>query len=349
MRSISTLILAAVAGAQNLVTLPLPAPGPADQTPPFASGVGHFQQWFPATQTVNFATEPVRIDQLQILAGSTSTGIAHIDMQVEMAHGPAFAPSSTFASNLLAPSTVVFPRAIVTMTAAGPGQVVLTLPFSTAFQWDGTRAVTVDIKVFSNDLPSGTQFLLRGSGLAIGQTTRVYAGGNASAATGTVASGQGLFMVFRTRQGGQVAFGSGCPGRNSTTPIGTTTTLATPGQPWTHVLSSAAAQRFCALALGGSRTQWITGGNTIPLPLAFNGINGGFGCNLLVAPDLVFYATTVGSGSAGTASIFLAVPPLPTFVGLHVFTQWVIDDPAANNGIMSATAGLWSIITPVGG
>ncbi|MEC7726374.1 MAG: hypothetical protein VYD05_12720, partial [Planctomycetota bacterium] len=92
-------------------------------------------------------------------------------------------------------------------------------------------------------------------------------------------------------------------------------------------------------ALAGTPAILISGlsdqvwqGSTLPLSLP-----GAPGCALLAAADVT--AVTI-TDAAGAASRSVAVPNAQSLVGLQVFHQWAIWDPAAN--------GL-SIVTSDGG
>ncbi len=335
---------------QATVLLPNPQPLVANTNLPFSAGIGRYQQWFAPGQTIQLATTPVRIDQIQVIGGTASATTTTLDLQVAMAHAAPTGITSVFDQNYVTPAVTVLPRSIVTLVGSGAGSNVLTLPLTTPFTWDGTSAFLVEIRVFGNGLGNAPfNFDLRGTAQGLGAITRVYQGGNANANSGAIATGQGLFLRFRTRPGAQVPFGIGCRGFNLITPTCTTDTLPQPGITWTHRLNNASAQHFAALVIGTSRTQWVTPSGTIPLPLDFGPINGGTFCSLLTNPEIVELAVTIGSQGTGQASVGIAIPPLTTFVGLSVFSQWVVEDPAALNNVMSATAGLWSIVAPVGG
>jgi hypothetical protein len=73
------------------------------------------------------------------------------------------------------------------------------------------------------------------------------------------------------------------------------------------------------------------------------------GCTLFVSPDIMFSLFTVGGPGTAGATLSLQVPPLSEFAGVSLYSQWFVLDPAALNGVMSSTAALWSIVTPVGG
>jgi hypothetical protein len=34
---------------------------------------------------------------------------------------------------------------------------------------------------------------------------------------------------------------------------------------------------------------------------------------------------------------------------MSLYTQWVVFDPLAQNGVLAVTPGLWTIVAPIGG
>ncbi len=351
MRSYAILaaLLAASLGAQTTVLLPNPPTLAANTNLPLSAGIGRYQQWFAPNQVSLFGVEPTRLTQIDILAGTAATITTTLDLQVSVAHAAASGITSQFDQNLIGGAVTVIPRRTVALTPAAPGLTVCTLTFATPFTWDGLSSIVVDIRLFGNG--QGNQpfnFDLRGTSQALGLMTRLYQGNNANATSGVLSAGQGLYMRFSTRPGAVVPFGNGCRGVNLITPVGTVLSLPQPGITWMHRLDNAAAQHFCALVIGTSRTQWVASTGTFPLPIDLTPL-GGFGCSLLVAPEIVELAVTVGSQGAATATIGIAIPPLPSFIGISAFSQWLVEDPAALNTVMSTTAGLWSIVAPVGG
>jgi hypothetical protein len=353
----STLLAALLTGsvlplltAQTTVTLPTPPPLLANTNLPFASGIGRYQQWFSLAQVQNFGGEPIRIDQLQILAGTSAALPTTLDVEIAMAHAPGFGLNGNFDSNFVTPRVVVLPRQIVNLVAAGAGNPVLIVNFLQAFTWDGQSPVLVEARIWGNG--RGNQAFnhdLRATSQGLGSIVRLYQSGNASAIDGVVSQGQGLFMRFRLRPGAVTHYGSGCRGVNFITPTCDVLEIPSPGIVWTHRLHNAASQTLCGFALGDSRTAWETPTGTVPLPLDLTNVLGAPGCFLLTNPVMTVFMTTIGSPGFGTAAFQIQIPAIPDFIGLSLFTQWVVADPAAVNGVLSATDGLWSIVAPVGG
>jgi hypothetical protein len=343
-------VLAVPLAAQTTMILPSPQPLAANTSLPFSAGVGRYQQWFAASQTTQLAAEPIRIDQIEVLAGSATAITTTLDLQVAMAHASPSGLFATFDLNYVTPPVTVMPRRTLTITPAPPGATVLTLPLSTPFTWDGVSPFLVEVRIFGNG-QSGQPFNfdLRGTSQGLGMISRVYQNGNASATSGVQSAGQGLMLRFRTRVGAQTHYGIGCRGVNFIVPTASTLSLPTPGFNWVHQLDNAAGQHACLLVFGFSRTQWVTPDATIPLPADLGPLIGGTGCQLFAAPDMFLIGFTNGGAGNASASLSIAVPPIPTIVDLSVFSQWVVEDPGSINSVISVTDALWSIVTPVGG
>ena len=352
MRAIAALFALCASVFAQTVTLPFPAPTTANTQIPLSSGLGRYQVWYSPTQAANLGAEPLRIQSLSVLAGASTTSAPSttLDIEVGMAHASPFGLLTTFDSNYQTPRTIVLPRTTLTMTSAAAGNPVLNVPFTNLFTWDGSSAILVEIRVFANgrgNVPFS--FDLRGTDLGFGSISRVYAGGNPAANTGSLVQNQGLFLRFNTRTGAKVPFGNGCRGVNFVTPTADTLQLPQPGAIWTHQLANAAAQTIAVFALGPSRTQWTTPNGTAALPLDLGPLLNANGCTLFASPDIMFSLFTVGGPGTAGATLSLQVPPLSEFAGVSLYSQWFVLDPAALNGVMSSTAALWSIVTPVGG
>lgn len=321
----------------------------ANNNLPFAGGACRYQQWFRGSDLAANATQPMRMTQIQFLRGAGPQQVSTtLDLEVAVGHSFQFGPNGFFDQNFIGGRVVVVPRQTVTLGTGAPGAAVLTFPFATPFTWDGQSAVIVDIKIYGNG--QGNQafnydFLSTSQGL--GAVTRLYTIGNANATTATtVQANWGLFARFTMRPGVNLPFGTGCAGAGNFVPEATTSQLAWPGIAWSHQLANASSQRLAIWVLGLSRTQW--GPATLPLDLG--PVIGANGCSLLVSPDLFLFATTVGGGpGAGIAHATLQLPPVTTYIGRSLFTQWLVLDPLASNGVGAASNGIWSIVAPVGG
>ena len=84
----------------------------------------------------------------------------------------------------------------------------------------------------------------------------------------------------------------------------------------------------------------------VMLPFSLD-LLGAANCDLLVKPDLTWTTTTVGGGAgAGTASLRTPIPPVTVIIGMQFFTQWMIIDPLAVNGVLAVSDGQWHVIGP---
>ncbi|MBL8723352.1 MAG: hypothetical protein JNK49_04865 [Planctomycetes bacterium] len=347
----AVLLLAIPAVAQLTVITPDPS-GPLNLDRPFPGGTGRYQQWYSANELAAGFGSPVRIERLEFFAGSNAQNATTIDMEVTMAHGPALGLGSTFAANFLSPPVVVWPRGNLQLTAGAAGSVVLTVPFSTRFTWDRTRPVVVDIKIFGNSR-NGQPFTYDFQGTASGQgsTGRNYVQGSPSATTGTVQVGWGLRTRITARPGVVVDFGFGCAGGGNVVPRNASLNVPYPGITWNNQLTGAASQALAIFAIGLTSTTTTTS-PPVALPADIGVLFGmaPLNCNLLVDLGAVLSATTVGGGpGSGIASMPLVMPPVTWYIGTSFFTQWLVLDANAPNGVLAASQGVWAIVAPVGG
>jgi hypothetical protein len=75
----------------------------------------------------------------------------------------------------------------------------------------------------------------------------------------------------------------------------------------------------------------------LPIPLV-----GAPGCDIYAAPQVLQLFVTSG---AGTASAPFIVPPTPANIGLSLYHQWAVLDPANPLGIVVSEAGRATIDT----
>jgi hypothetical protein len=343
--------LGAAAQNQNFV---LPTQGlVTNNNIPFAAGIARYQQWYSQSDVVAglagvSLNGPLRFLEVDFLPGTGTLTATTLDLEVRIAHASLTGLSGTFDGDLLAPVVVAVPRRTVNLTTGG-----LLLPFLNQFTWDGQRALVIDVKVFGNGQANQAfAYQFQAATGTAPSIIRAYALGNANAQFATqVQSNWGLFTRFVARPGAMLPFGTGCPGEGFVTPVGTALSLASPGIVWNHQLSQASSQRLAMWIIGDSRTQW----GSFALPLDLSGSVGGVflgaaGCVLLTNPVATMFATTVGGGAgAGIANVAVQLPPITNYIGLSVYTQWFVADPLAGNGILSASAGLWTRVAPVGG
>jgi hypothetical protein len=338
-------VFAASLSAQVQVTSPNIL-GNVNVDRPFPGGIGRYQQWYSAASLQNVILEPMRIEQVEFFAGTPPTSqAAQIDCDVLMAHGKFSGVTGAFDSNYDSAPIVVKTRAMVPLAAGATGQVVVTLPFTTRFTWDRTRPLLLEIRIYGNSLANQPfPYNFRGSTTSIGTTSRVYQAGSVGATTGQSQQGMGMVTRFTARPGAVLEYGAGCPGEGNFVPVGTVSQVPSPGINWVHTLSNAASQRLAIWAIGDSRDA--------PLPIDLAPLLGGFPSNCLLRNNAVItaVATTVGGGpGSGIGTLPVALPPTTGYVGMSLFSQWVVFDPLAPTGLIAVTPGLWSIVAPVGG
>lgn len=341
-------LLPAAALAQVTATVPNVAT-PQNVDRPWAGGVGRYQQLFSAASLQASIPEPMRIFQAEFFAGSSLTSIpATISCEVLMAHGNTFL-TGQFDNNYASPPVVVWPLQNVQLVAGAAGAVVLTIPFSTMFTWDRQRPVLLEIRIHGNSL--GNQPFLynfRGTTTAGGATSRVYQSGSPGAATGTWQAGIGMVVRFTARPGVVLDFGTGCAGEGGFVPKNTVVQIPSPGILWSHQVSGAGSQLLALWGLGDSNTAW----GPITLPTDFNALLGQApsGCMLRVNPIVTAAVVTVGGGAGqGFAQHNWQLAPVTSYVGLSVYSQWIVLDPLSPNGFSSVSQGVHSIVAPVGG
>jgi hypothetical protein len=151
---------------------------------------------------------------------------------------------------------------------------------------------------------------------------------------------QALQSWKNAKVNGSVAtFGQGCSGRNG---VVTQFSTGTPelGQIQNFNVRNGRGSSFAILQLGLSNTQW----GLLPLPFDL-GLVGAQGCTLYNEPLLSFVQPTSASG---TAKVGFRHPSTRDFIGLRLYTQFVVLDAAANqlgltysNGLRT-TIGGWS-------
>jgi hypothetical protein len=340
----SVLALALALPAQTQVTVPN-IPSFVNVDKPFPAGLGRYQQWFSAQALQAQLPEPVRFTQVEFFAGTPpTTQAAQLTVEVLMAHGRFSGVTGAFANNYDDTPVVVRPPVQLQLNAQTSGQVAITIPFTTQFTWDRTRPVLMEIRVHGNSLGSQPfPYNFRGTLSSNTVTHRVFANG-VGATNGTVAQGGGMITRFTTCPCVMVPFGAGCPSEGGFVPVGTASPLPRPGLVWTHQVANAPSQ-----ALG----LWVVGINRDPpYPFDLVPLLGGApsNCLLRMEPLNTIVAMTVGGGAgSGIAQLPINLPATTGYVGLNLFSQWVIFDALAPSGILSTTGALWSIVgSPLG-
>lgn len=342
---LSCFFVASATAQLTTVTVPnLPAPVNIDR--PFAGGVGRYQQWY-NTNGFNAITEPMRFDLIEFLSG-TNNGAAPqpvtINCEVLMGHGKFSGVFGTFDSNWDSPPIIVAPMANRNLTVTPTGTPCMTIPFTNQFTWDRFRPILIEIRIFGNN--QGNQpflFNTQGTTASLGLTSRVYAAGNSGAGSGAVQQGVGMITRMRARQGAMLEYGTGCPGEGNIQP-NASANLAWAGVLWTHQLTNAASQRTAFWVIGDVRAA--------PFPVDLTQLLGfgPSGCLLRTNPVNAIPVMTVGGGAgSGVATLPVQLPGIGGIEGLYVYTQWVVFDPLAPNGLLSVTPGLWTIVAPIGG
>ncbi len=216
----------------------------------------------------------------------------------------------------------------------------MTIPFTTRFTWDRVRPVLLEVRVFGNN--QGNQpfnYNFRGHTALLGTTSRVYGAGSPQLSTGTVTQGMGMVTRFTARSGVTLPFGTGCPGEGGFVPVANIAQVPQPAITWTHQLTNAASQRVCLWVIGDT--------NQAPFPVDIPPLFGlpPSNCFLRMNPVNTVALTTVGGGAGGgTATLPVPLPPVGGYVGLSLFTQWVVFDPLAPNGFLSVSGAHWSIV-----
>ena len=347
-RALLLCIFAAPVLAQTTATVPaFPA---ADIDRPWAGGIGRYQQWFSAPSLQASIPEPMRIERVEFFAGLSQSAITTtINCEILMGHGFASGVTGLFANNFATTPVTVLPLQNVALSAGAPGAVVMNIPFTTKFTWDRVRPLVLEIRIHGNGQSNQPfNYNHRGVTTATGATTRVYLGGSTTGTLGTVLPGVGLIARFTARQGVLLNYGSGCPGGLNVTPVNTVNQIMEPGILWGHQITNAGSSQIAVWFMGNSDTLY----ETIPLPLDLAPVFGipSTGCMLRTNPLWMEAHITVGGGpGAGFASFNWQLPGVTSYVGLSFYTQWLVFDEFAPNGMLSTTQGVRCICAPVGG
>ncbi|HEX5050486.1 MAG TPA: hypothetical protein VFZ65_01820 [Planctomycetota bacterium] len=346
---LSSLLVSAVSGQVIIVTVP-PIGSPQNVDRPWPGGIGRYQQWYSAASLQANLPEPMRLQQIQFMAGTgLNSTPAMINCEILIGNGKFSGVTGQFDTNWDTAPIVAKPIGNVSLVAGTPGTAVITIPFNTLFTWDRFHPLLLEIRIYGNSL--GNQpfnYNFQGGTASLGYTTRVYQGGSALAPTGTVAQGVGMLTRFQARPGMQLDFGVGCPGEGNVVPVHTSVEIPSPGIVWTQQLSSAASGRACLWVIGDSNTM----ASGVPLPIDISALFGLFpsGCMLRNNAVNLVGAVTVGGGAGGgLASLSFQLPGTTNYIGSSFYTQWVVFDPLSLSGFVSTTQGVWSIVAPVGG
>jgi hypothetical protein len=349
LRTLATLLaFAAIVTAQQQFDLPTFNPIPTSNNYPFAGPKMRYQLWYSAAEWRARLRDAVRVCGIQFKAGSPGgqTG-KQIDVEVTMANSSPVQAVGSFDQNLVSARTVVVPRTRVQLATATPGSYPVRFTFSREFLWDGVSGVAVDIRIFDNgNLNQPYQYDLEATVSSGTRITRLFTVDDPNSTTAAVIRpGEGLTTRFLYSTAITVPFGQGCPGAGGFVPVaGTSGGWPIPGNTaWTPTLTNAPSQRAATFAIGASNTMWA---GTIPLPHELVEIRA-FGCFLLVDPVATAGTMTVGGGpGAGQTSFNLPIPPITTINGVSFYSQWLVLDPGATNGVLTASQGLKHVVGP---
>lgn len=335
-----------VAQGPNAFQLPQ-IPGPFTQSPaPFGVGLVRYQVWMSAASWIANVNRPMAVNQLEIATQIGGSQTRNIQMEVRMANANPTTSSARFDSNFVSRETLVFPAVAGTgrayqLPVSQANGFAVQIPFVNEFRWDGRSGVVVDIQVYDNgNFGQPYSYETRYSNFAGSGMTTMWSINNPQSQNAQFSfPGRGPQLRFLFRDGVSEPFGVGCAGEGSFVPLASTSG----GDPiiantmWTQELSMAAPGRSAIWMLGNSASAWA--GLSLPHEMVEVGATG---CNLLVAPDVTALFILPGGGSPGSASLSIttAVPPLPSLDGATLFSQWLIIDPNAANGVLSLSNGL---------
>lgn len=342
-------LCAALAGGvvgQGTIDLPSLRNNPQNNNYPFAGPSMRYQQWFSALEWQLQSPKPIRVNGMWFFAGPGRTGVGGrvVDVEVTMANARPTTYSGTFDNNFVSGRTTVLPRQQLTLQAPASTQFPVRIQFRNEFVWDGASGVVVDIKVFDNG--NGNQpylYDLEYAPFTLGRTARLFTVNNPIARTAaTTSANTGVAIRFLFDEALAWPYGTGCVGEGGRIPAHTVDNgPPIPGNSaYTMLLTDAAVQSNAVFLIGGSDTTW----NGTPLPFDLAPF-GGFGCSLLV--DLVASASvpTVGGGpGTGIARLPFPLPAQSSYVGASFYSQWLVFDPRASNGVLSVSNGVRHIV-----
>ncbi|MFO1053641.1 MAG: hypothetical protein U1F36_15610 [Planctomycetota bacterium] len=331
--------------AQQNFTLPVVVGNMVDTTFPFGGPRMRYQQWYSPIDWFQRVQQPVRVTNLQFRAGPTGGAVAgrQVEIEVTMGNSSPVNPTSSFEANFVSGRVTVFPRAFVTLPQSIPGNWPVSLAFTNEFVWDGVSGVILEIKLWNNGNNNNSwTYNLAYDAAGGGSVYRMWdaTNGPTSNFAQFFAAGQGLITRFNYANALSMPYGTGCAGEGGFIPVASTTGgHPVPGNSnWTHVLTNAPSQRQALFFMGFSATQW----GSFSLPLDLSSI-GAPGCNLLAEYVAGVTIPTVGGGpGAGIAQLRLPTPPTTNWVGVMLFSQWLVLDPNASNGLLAASNGVWT-------
>ena len=337
--ALAVIALSALVSAQQttkIATLPGFIGSGSTNNIPFGERSIRYQQWYSGAELARTTVDPVRIIGLSF-PGPLPPGLI-LDVEVTMANGSSRLVGQ-FDNNLRKNKTVVIKRKMVALGGT-PG--VISIPFDQDFIFDGVANVVVELRIYNNGLGKFAH-TARSTTLRTSNTFRQYFIGNADASVANSQSATnhyGLVTNFLYQEGGTYEYGAGCVGGRNILPVGTANEIPLPGLPtYTQRLDFAGSGFPCVFYMGVSRTDF----NGIPLPLSL-GFLGAPSCMMLAAPHLQVFTRTVGGGpGTGKAVVPTPIPGIGALAGFKVYSQWLIFDSGAPNGL-SVTRGLMHVI-----
>ena len=342
------LILASTGVAQATIQnidLPTSILVPRTNNFPFAGPPMRYQQWFSAAEWLATAVNPIRVVGMQFKAGSPGGQAGkQVDIAVKMANTALFTRDFDGNLGVERDREPLFAGAVL-MGTATPGTFPLQLSFTREFIWDGVSGVTVEVKVFDNGNFGQTYaYDLEATFTGFGMINRAFNTAGPTMSTATFfGSGQGLSMRFDFLDAITHPFSIGCPGGGGIVPVASTQN----GPPqaangaWRQILTGARPDAPAFFILGQSRTEWEM--QSLPLSLDFIRADG---CFLLVeARTIRSVMTSPGFGFGdGSVDLPLPIPPDISLRGRAFFSQWLILDPDADNGVLSSSQGLIHVV-----
>jgi len=315
-------------------------PGPRNNNIPFSWQPTRYQQLF---HNQDVGSKANLFNNLQLRPnnnyGSPSYGGHMVNLTIKL--GPTtVAPSAatgTFATNNPTPITVL-DKVWVQMPRFRTFNVTdwqVTIPFARPFPWPGgTNHFCVEVVNWMNTNQNAL-FTYPLDATNTGQTTRIYASGNPTAATGSVGMNYGLIMRFCTILSTEAWFqdyGSDCPGSTNQPMIMIARDAPRLGLNLEIALIQGPPSGSAILGYGRNRSRW--GPLALPFDLTPFGARG---CSLNC--ELLGLVTTPISAS-GDANQQFTLPNVPGLLGSRLCFQWLANDAQANPlGLITSQGG----------
>lgn len=337
------LLVSGAARAQQF-TLPVTVGNPGATSYPFAGPAMRYQQWWSPSEWRASVGQSVRVTNVQFKAATSGMGVANrqIELEVAMGNSSTVSPTSHFESNFTSGKVTVFPRAFRILPAPTPGTWPISLNFTNEFLWDGVSGVVLEIKLWNNGNNNQPWiYELEYDQAASFSMYRLWdVTGPTSQNANFLRQGQGLIARFTYATALSLPYGTGCAGEGGHVPLATTEGgLPVPGNgAWRHALTNAPSQRPALFFMGFSPSTW----GTIPLPFDLGAI-GATGCSMYAEYVAGVTVQTVGGGpGSGAVRVPFGLPATTNWVGVRVYSQWLVLDPNAANGMLAASNAIWT-------